>query len=91
MSKDSKTYKILRETMEVSQEVKDNLKSFNKIKRKILKAIKDNPLSVPELSKVIEMSTSDTLYYLMTLAKYDLVVTDSVDDMDEYFYYKSKK
>jgi len=85
-----KTVKVLKETMQVAQEVKDNLKTFTKIKKTILKALKEGRMTVPELSKAINMSTDRTMYYLMTLVKYGFVVVDEIDDMNEYFYYKLK-
>lgn len=86
-----KTAKYLRESREVPQEVKDTLKEFNKIKKAILGALKESDLTVEQLSKKINMSKPDTVYYLMSLIKYGLVETGEVDDMDEYFSYKLKK
>jgi len=80
----------MKEKRIVSQKVKDELKSFTQIKKKILKELKDKEMTVPELSKAIEMPENETLYYLMSLLKYGLVETGEIDDMDEYFYYKLK-
>lgn len=85
-----KTVKVLKETMQVAQEVKDNLKTFTQIKKSILNAMKEGRMTVPELSKAIDMSSDRTFYYLMTLLKYGFVEVDEIDDMDEYFYYKLK-
>ena len=86
-----KTVKVLKETMQVAQEVKDNLKTFTRIKKSILNAMKEGRMTVPELSKAINMNPDKTMYYLMTLQKYGFVEVDEIDDMDEYFYYKIKK
>ena len=85
-----KTIKVIKETRQVSQEVKDNLKNFTKIKKSILNALKETRMTVPELAKSIDMSKDKTLYYLMSLVKYGFVQVDGIDDMDEYFYYKLK-
>ncbi len=85
-----KTAKILKETMTVSQEVKDNLKAFTRIKKSILKALKEKRMTVPELAKALDIPGDKAMYYLMTLQKYGFVVVDEIDDMDEYFYYKLK-
>ena len=85
-----KTVLIMKEKRQVPQEVKDKLKSFIKIKKEILKALKQKKMSVPELSEIINMPMDKTLYYLMSLLKYGLVEVDGIDDMDEYFYYKLK-
>ncbi len=89
-AKKGETYKVLKEKMTISQEIKDNLKTFTQIKKSILNALKERRMTVPELSKAIDMSTDRTMYYLMTLLKYGFVVVDEIDDMDEYFYYKLK-
>ncbi len=85
-----KTIKYIKEKRQVPQAAKDNLKNFTRIKKSILNALKEKPLTVPELSKILDMSPDKTLFYLMTLLKYGFVEVDGIDDMDEYFYYKLK-
>ncbi len=85
-----KTVLILKEKRQVPQAVKDNLKYFVKIKKEILKALKDKKMTIPELSEVLNKPKDETLYYLMSLLKYGFVEVDGIDDMDEYFYYKLK-
>jgi DNA-directed RNA polymerase specialized sigma subunit len=86
-----KTYKYLREKREVSQGVKDQLKEFNRIKKEMLGALKENDLTIDQLSQKLNMPKPDVVYYLMSLIKYGFVETGEVDDMDEYFTYKLKK
>ncbi len=91
MAADNKrTVLIMKEKRTVPQKVKDELKYFTQVKKKILKALKEKEMTVPELAKAIEMQEGDTLYYLMSLLKYGFVETGEIDDMDEYFYYKLK-
>jgi len=85
-----KTYKVLKETMQIAQEVKDNLKSFTRTKKAIINALKEKRLTVPELAKILDIPKDKAMYYLMTLQKYGFVEVDEIDDMDEYFYYKIK-
>ena len=86
-----KTAKYLREKQGVSEKVKENLKEFTRIKRKITEALKDNDLTVAQISEKTGLSGPDTLFYLMTLVKYGIVKVGEVDDMDEYFTYKLNK
>ena len=86
-----KTAKYLRETREIPQGLKDNLKEFNRIKKAILEALKQSDLTIEELSRKLNMARPDVVYYLMSLIKYGFVETGEVDDMDEYFSYKLKK
>jgi len=85
-----KTVLIMKERRQVSQKVKDNLKYFVKVKKAIIKALNENKKTVPELAEELNMPKDEVLYYLMSLVKYDLVEVDSIDDMDEFFYYKIK-
>ncbi len=86
-----KTAKYLRDIQGVPQELKDQLKEFNRIKKAILEALKESDLTIEQLSQKLEMSRPDVVYYLMSLVKYGFVQTGEVDDMDEYFTYKLKK
>lgn len=86
-----KTAKYLREKRAVSQKAKDNLKEFNRIKKAILDALKEEDLTIDQLTKQLNMPKHEVVYYLMSLIKYGFVQTGEVDDMDEYFTYKLKK
>ena len=83
-----KTAKYLREKRGVSEQVKENLKAFNHIKRTLTEALKDGELTVAQLSEKTGMSRPDTLYHLMSLVKFGIVKVGQIDDMDEYYTYK---
>jgi hypothetical protein len=85
------TFKIKRETYPVSQQAKDNLKNFNSIKKKILESMGDEALSIPQISDRIQMSRSETLYYVMSLLKFGQIQVLGIDDKDEFYLYKVKK
>ena len=86
----SMTVKILRETHKVSDQVKENLKQFNRDKKQILEALKEGEKTIAQMSKETNMDRAKTLYITMTLAKFGFVSAGTVDDMDEYFTYKLK-
>jgi predicted transcriptional regulator len=85
-----KTYKYLRDKQEVSQQVKDNLKHFNQIKKTILDLLKEGDLTIDQLTQKLNMQKNDVVFYLMSLVKFGLVQNGTIDDMDEYFTYKLK-
>ncbi|PLW92207.1 MAG: hypothetical protein C0592_11925 [Marinilabiliales bacterium] len=85
------TFKIKRETHTVSQKVKDQLKTFNKIRRTILEAIGEEEMNIPDIAAKIGMSKEDTMYYVMSLVKFNKLQAAGMDDMDEYYYYKIKE
>jgi predicted transcriptional regulator len=86
-----KTYKYLREKREVSQEAKDNLKRFNHIKKNILDSLKEGDMTIDQLTRKLNMSKNEVVFYLMSLIKYGYVQVGAIDEMDEYFTYKLKK
>ncbi|HBX49757.1 MAG TPA: hypothetical protein DEH02_01665 [Bacteroidales bacterium] len=86
-----KTVKIMKEKRQVSPQVTENLKQYTRIKKNILEALKDEELTVNQLTEKLNLPKAETLYYLMSLIKYGFVQVGSVDDMDEYFTYKIKK
>jgi len=85
------TFKIKRETHTVSQKVKDQLKQFNQIRKKILEAIGEEELNIPDIAAKIGMSTEETVYYVMSLVKFNKLQAAGMDDMDEYYFYKIKE
>lgn len=87
-----KTAKYLREKLGgIPEQAKQNLKEFNGIKKLILEALKEEELTIKQLTEKLNMPSDEVMYYLLTLVKYGLVKTGSVDDMDEYYTYKLNK
>ncbi len=86
--KKTETFKKKRETHEVSQAVKDNLKEYNSIKKKILEAFGNEELNVPQVADKIGMSKDKANYYVMTLLKFNLLQVVGMDDNDEFYFYK---
>lgn len=86
-----KTAKYLRDKRPVSQEIKDKLKKFIRIKKAILDALKEDDLTIGQLAQKLNVPKHEIVYYLMSLIKFGFVQTGEVDNMDEYFSYKLKK
>ncbi len=85
-----KTIDVMKEKRKVSQDVKDRIKAFNKLKRKILKSLEAGEKTIPEIAKEMEDDTEAITYNLMTLLKYGFVEAGNLDEDDEYYYYKLK-
>ena len=83
-----KTAKYLRDKQGVPERVKEELKEYNRIKKAITGALRDEELTIAQLSENLQMDKSEVMYYLMSLVKYGIVAIGEVDDMDEYFSYK---
>jgi DNA-binding MarR family transcriptional regulator len=86
-----KTAKYLREKQGVSEQAKENLKEFTRIKKRMLDALAEQDMTIAEMSEKLSMSRPDVVYYLMSLVKYGFVKTGDIDDMDEYYTYKLNK
>ena len=84
-----KTAKYLREKLGgIPEQAKENLKHFNGIKKQMLEALKEEDLTIKQMSEKINIPTDEVMYYLMSLVKYGFVKTGDIDDMDEYYTYK---
>lgn len=86
-----KTIDIIKQKRGVSDSVKQSLKEYNSVKKKILATMTTEHKSIPEIAKEIEMPLDVVTYYLMTLQKFGFVEVSELDDMDEYYFYKLKK
>ena len=85
-----KTIDVMKAKRKVSQRVKDNIKAFNKLKKKILKTLEAGEKTIPEIAKEMEDDIDAITYNLMTLLKYGFIEAGDIDDDDEYYYYKLK-
>ena len=85
-----KTIDVMKAKRKVSQSVKDRIKAFNKLKKKILKSLEDGEKTIPEIAKEMEDDIDVITYNIMTLLKYGFVEAGEIDDDDEYYYYKLK-
>jgi len=86
-----KTIKYIKEEKAVSDNVKQNLKEFARLKKLIKNALKEGPKTIPQIAETTGLKDYTVTYYLMTLRKYGEVETGEIDDMDEYFFYQLKK
>ena len=85
-----KTIDVMKEKRKVSENLKNNIKAFNKLKKEILKSLEPGQKTIPELSREIESDIDVITYNLMTLMKYGFIEAGELDDDDEYYYYKLK-
>jgi histidyl-tRNA synthetase len=85
------TFKIKRESYIVPQQLKDQLKTYNSVKKSIIVALGEEELNIPQIAEKINMNTTDTLYYVMSLLKFNIIQTARLDDMDEFYLYKIKR
>ena len=76
-----KTAKYLREKLGgIPEQAKENLKAFNAIKKQILEALKDEDLTIKQLTEKLNMPSDEVVYYLMSLA---LVIVSSSTGIEQ--------
>jgi predicted transcriptional regulator len=86
-----KTIQYIKNKRTVTQQSRDQLKAYNKVKKDILGVLKKgDEMTIAEIAGKIDLPTHSVMYYLMSLLKYGFVVATRLDDMDEYYYYKLK-
>lgn len=90
-SRATPTLDLVKKERQATAEAKENLKHFNRMKRAIMKALLEGPLTIPELADKLEIDRAEMTYHVMSLRKYGCVSAGEQDDMDEYFYYHLKK
>jgi hypothetical protein len=90
MEKKERTIDIIKQKRQVSDEVIERRKKYNTFKKAIKDALKGEPKTIPQIAADIQMPVHETTYYLMAMQKFGDVVVDSIDDMDEYYFYKLK-
>jgi hypothetical protein len=90
MEKATRTIDIIKQKRSVPESVTENRKKYNNFRKIIKEALKGEPMTIPQIAVSIGMPVYDTTYYLMAMQKFGEVVVDSLDDMDEYYFYKLK-
>lgn len=86
-----RTVDLIKEKREVPGEVRAKLKDFNRIKKMILRALGGKPRTIPEIAEETGLAGSVVTYHLTTLMKFGEIEEDSMDDMDEYYYYRKRE
>lgn len=84
------TVKKVKDKITVRQEVKDELKAYNKVKKEIIKVLKSGEKTIPELVKETGIETEKLTYHVMSMAKFGDIKAGDVND-DDYYYYKLPK
>ena len=90
MENKTRTIDIIKQKRSVANSVIEGRKKFNSMKKAIKDALKDEAKSIPQLAAETQLPVHEITYYLMAMQKFGDVVVDSLDDMDEYYFYKLK-
>jgi predicted Rossmann fold nucleotide-binding protein DprA/Smf involved in DNA uptake len=75
-----------RDTVDRTQAL---LKEHNAVRKEILKAMGDDPRTVPEIADLSGLPSHEVLWHITALKKYDLVAEVGMDG--EYYQYQKAK
>jgi len=85
----TKTFLQMKQKREVPKELIESSREFARMKKGITNALKSGPKTVPEVAEILSKPTSEVMYWMMSMRKYELVVeTNEVTD-EGYYKYKS--
>jgi hypothetical protein len=91
MEKKEKTIDIIKQERKVSPQVLEDRKTYSRNRKAIMEALKAGPKTIPQVAAETQLPLPDTTYFMMALFKFGDVVVESLDDMDEYYFYELKK
>ena len=86
-----RTVDIIKKQRKATKAAKEKLKEFNRMKKAIATALKEGPMTIPQIAEKIKEPSDKVLFFLMTMYKFGMVEVDSIDDMDEYYLYRLKQ
>ena len=86
MAKEKTPLQILKERRgPVPEELRAWTKEHNRMRREILKVLKDSPKTPPQVAEIVGIPTDKVFWFLMCMRKYGCVAEDSQEG--DYFKY----
>lgn len=84
--KEKKPLQILKERVgPVPKELRERVKEHTGIKTKIKKALKEGPMTIPEIAEATEIESGTVLWHVMSMKKYgDIVEAEQAGDYMKY-------
>jgi len=78
--------RLREEHSETVKRTQAALKEQNAIRKQIREALADGPLTVPEVAAAIKLPSTDVLWHMMAMKKYDLL--EELGMEGEYYQYQ---
>jgi hypothetical protein len=86
-----RTIDIIRQKRTVPGHIHESRIKYNSFRKGIKDALKEEAKSIPQIAADMQMPVYEVAYYLMAMLKFGEIEVDSLDDMDEYYFYKLKQ
>ncbi|HEY62490.1 MAG TPA: hypothetical protein G4N95_07555 [Anaerolineae bacterium] len=80
-----------KEHVETAKAAQQLVKENNAIRRKLKKALKSGPHTIPQLAEETGMETVDVLWHIAAMEKYGAVIEVGMDEDEEYYTYSLAK
>ena len=87
----TRTIDIIKQKRSVAEGVNESRKQYNNYRKSIKETLGEEPKTIPQIAEQLKMPVSEITYFLMAMQKFGEIEVDSLDDMDEYYFYKLKK
>ena len=71
----------------VNRDVREIVRDEHVMRRRILQALEDGPLTVPEIAEVVGRPTHEVVFWVMGMRKYGYVAETKETNDDGYYLY----
>jgi DNA-binding IclR family transcriptional regulator len=72
---------------EVSREIREIVRDEHVMRQRILDALSEGPLTIPQIAEAIGRPTHEVVYWVMGLRKYGWVAEDKEPNDEGYYLY----
>lgn len=79
---------VIRDAVPGQRDVREVVRDEQVMRRKILAALADGPLTVPELAEALERPSSEVVFWVMGLRKYGWIAEIKEVNDDGYYQYQ---
>lgn len=74
--------------MRIDRETREIVRDEHLMRRPILEALADGPLTIPQIAEAIDKPAYEVVFWVMGLRKYGWLTQSSEPDDDGYFMYQ---
>jgi predicted transcriptional regulator len=76
---------LKKQHAETAARAQEYLKTQQKVRRELKKAMKPGPMTIPQIAKTVDMPKDVVLWHVVAMKKYD-IVEETGQDGDYYLY-----
>ena len=79
---------VIRDAVPGQRDVREIVRDEQVMRRRVLAALADGPLTVPEIAAAVERPTHEVMFWVMGLRKYGWLAEDKQVNDDGYYRYQ---